>query len=178
MLALMAGVPIYFAVDYARELWKHLKQRLDDDRPTVFAERITEPYSRRMVRIHWLTLVLLVITWYLGDALVGERNERNATLAGYLVHAVLGSAVLVVTIKRMIYRSVDRMPQPVSNALVEMLAKGVHNLFYILLILLPSTGFIALLTSGVGVALVQSTHGCFRQNTRARASFSLCRTIT
>lgn len=154
MLAIMASVVIYFAICYVQDLWRTLKNRLDDEQPTDFAERITEPYSKRMVMIHWLTLALLVVAWYLGNTLVDERNEKSATLAGYLVHALVGGAVLVATAMRMIYRSVDRMPQPVSNSLMDMMAKGIHHWLYLLLVLLPTTGFMTLLTSGAGEALV------------------------
>lgn len=154
MLAIMTGVVIYFAIGYMRESWVTLKNRLDDKQPAVFAERISEPYSKRMVMIHWLTLALLVIAWYLGDTLVDERNAKSATLSGYLVHALVGGSVLMVTAMRMIYRSVDRMPQPVSNSLLDMLARGVHHLLYLLLVLLPLTGFMTLLMSRVGEALV------------------------
>lgn len=154
MLVIMASVMLYFAIDYVRDLWKIVKERLDDEQPVVFAERIKEPYSRRMVRMHWLTLALVVIAWYLGDTLVDERGEKSATLAGYLVHALVGGSVLVVTAMRMIYRSVDRLPQQVSNSLMDMAAKGVHHLLYTLLVLLPTTGFMTLLMSSVGEALV------------------------
>lgn len=154
MLAIMVGVIIYFAIGYVRDLWKTLKNRLDDEQPTVFAERITEPYSKRMVVIHWLTLALLVIAWYLGDTLVDERNEKSATLAGYLVHALVGGSVLMVTAMRMIYRSVDRMPQLASNSLMNMMAIGIQHWLYLLLVLIPLTGFMTLLTSRVGEALV------------------------
>lgn len=154
MLAIMTGVVIYFAIGYVRDSWKILKDRLDDEQPTVFAERIAEPYSERMVMMHWLTLALLAIAWYLGDTMVDERNERSATLAGYLAHALVGGAVLMVTAMRMIYRSVDNMPQPVSNSLLDMLARGLHHWLYTLLVLLPLTGFMTLLTSRVGEALV------------------------
>lgn len=154
VLAIMVGVVIYFAICYLRDLWRAFKNRLDDEHPTVFAERITEPYSKRMVMMHWLTLALLVIAWYLGDTLVDERNEKSATMAGYLVHALVGGSVLVVTAMRMIYRSVDRMPKPVSDSLMDMVAREVHHGLYLLLVLLPLTGFMTLLTSPVGEALV------------------------
>lgn len=154
LLVIMTGVAVYFAVGYVRDVWGIVRQRLDDGRPTVFAERIAEPYSRRMVMVHWLTLALLVMAWYLGDTLVDERDEKSATMAGYLAHALVGGAVMMATAMRMIYRSVDRMPQQVSNSLMDMLARGIHQALYVLLMLLPLTGFMTFLTSGVGEALV------------------------
>lgn len=159
VLAIMAGVVAYFAICYVRDLWRAIKRCSDGNHRTVFAERIAEPYSKRMVMIHWLTLALLVIAWYLGDTLVDERNEKSATMAGYLAHALVGGAVLAATVMRMIYRSVDRIPQPVSNSLMDMLAREIHRGLYLLLVLLPLTGFLTLLTSGVGAALVTVNAG-------------------
>lgn len=154
VLAIMAAVAAYLAYSYARDFWRVLKDRLDDKRPTVFAEKATEPYSKRMVMIHWLTLALLFVAWYLGDTLVDERTERSATMLGYLVHALVGGAVLMATAIRAVYRSTDRMPQPVSNSLLDTLAREIHRALYFLLILIPLTGFMTLLTSDVGLALV------------------------
>lgn len=154
MLAVMVGVALYFAACYVQDLWRTLRKRLDDKQPTVIAESITEPYSRRMVMIHWLTLALVVVAWYLGENLVDTRDAKSATMTGYFVHALVGSAVMVVTAMRMIYRSVDKIPQQVSNSLTGMIAKGVHHALYILLMLLPLTGFMTLLTSDAGTALV------------------------
>ncbi|OGS99534.1 MAG: hypothetical protein A3F73_03200 [Gallionellales bacterium RIFCSPLOWO2_12_FULL_59_22] len=154
VLAIMAGAAVYFAVCYVRNLWRTLNNRLPDEHSALSAERIREPYSKRMVIVHWLSLALLVAAWYLGDTLVDERNEKSATMAGYLAHALVGGAVLIATIMRMIYRSLDNIPQPVSNSLMGMIAKEIHQTLYFLLVLLPLTGFMTLLTSGVGVALV------------------------
>jgi len=154
MLVIMACVILYFVICYAQDLWKIVKERLDDEHPVVFAEKIREPYSRRMIRMHWLTLALVVVAWYLGDTLVDDRSTKSATLLGYLVHALVGGSVLMVTAMRMVYRSVDRLPQPASNSLLDMAAKGVHHLLYALLVLLPTTGFMTLLMSKVGEALV------------------------
>lgn len=154
VLAVIVGVSVYFAICYAKDMWRILKNRLDDKHPAVFAEKIMEPYSRRMLMVHWLTLALLVIAWYLGDTLVDERAEKSATMTGYLVHALVGGTVLMVTAMRMVYRSVDKMPHPASNSLMDIFAREIHHALYLLLVLLPLTGFMTLLTSDVGVALV------------------------
>lgn len=153
-LAVMAGVAVYFAVCYVRDLWEAIRNRSDDEPSAALAGSIAEPYSRRMVAVHWLTLGLVVTAWYLGDTLVDERNEKSATMAGYLAHALVGGAVLVATIMRMIYRSMDRLPPPASHSLTGVIAKEIHHALYTLLVLLPLSGFMTLLTSDVGAALV------------------------
>ena len=111
-------------------------------------------YSKRMVIVHWLTLVLLVVAWFLGDALDEARHEGSATLIGYFVHVMTGGMVLLLTILRWTFRGVDGTPPPVGQTLMDMVAKGVHYGLYILLLLLPVSGFMTILTSSVGMALL------------------------
>ncbi len=111
-------------------------------------------YSKRMVIIHWLTLVLVIVAWYLGDGLNEARHEKSATLIGYFAHAMVGGIVLLLTIMRWTFRSVDGTPPPVGQSLMDMVAKGIHYGLYILLFLLPATGFMTILTSSVGLAFL------------------------
>ncbi len=111
-------------------------------------------YSKRMVVIHWLTLIMVILAWYLGDSLDEARHEKSATLIGYLAHAMVGGIVLLMTVFRWIFRGVDGTPPPVGNSMMDLAAKGVHHLLYLLLFLLPATGFMTILASGVGMALL------------------------
>ena len=113
-------------------------------------------YSKRMVIIHWLTLALIIAAWYLGDGLSDARHEKSATLAGYLVHVLVGGTVLLLTILRWTFRGVDGTPPPVGDSLMDLVARGIHYALYILLLLLPATGFMTIVTSSVGMALLTS----------------------
>lgn len=113
-------------------------------------------YSKRMVIIHWLTLVLLIVAWFLGDALDEARHEQGATLIGYVVHSLVGAIVLLLTIIRLNFRSKDGVPPPVGQSLMDMVAKGAHHLLYALLFLLPLSGVMTVVTSSVGKALLTS----------------------
>ena len=154
MLAALIGVVIYFVFCFARDLWATLKERWNEEQPAVFTEKIMEPYSKRMAIAHWLTLALLIVAWYLGDALVDARNEKNATLIGYFAHALAGGTVLLLAILRMTFRSVDGVPPPLGNSLMDTLARGIHYGLYTLLVLLSASGFMTVLTSSVGEALM------------------------
>lgn len=154
MLAGLIGVVAYFSFCFVKDMWATFKKQRDDEQVPVFHGRVMEPYSKRMVIIHWLTLVLLIVTWYLGEALVDARNGSGATLIGYFAHALMGGAILLVTILRLIFRSVDGTPPPVGNSLMDMVARGIQYGLYVLLILLSISGFMTLLTSTVGAALV------------------------
>ena len=50
--------------------------------------------------------------------------------------------------------TVDGTPPPVGNSLMDIVARGIHHGLYGLLILLSITGFMTLLTSAMGAALV------------------------
>ncbi|TAN83618.1 MAG: hypothetical protein EPN14_03220 [Gallionella sp.] len=154
ILATLIGVVMYWGIGYARDLWSSLMGQRNAWQTGGSNGKAMEPYSRRMVTIHWLTLALLIVTWYLGDVLVDARNEKSATLTGYFAHVLAGGAVLLLTLLRLTYRSVDKIPPPLGFALMDMVAGGVHYLLYILLILLSLSGFMTLLTSSVGEALL------------------------
>lgn len=111
-------------------------------------------YSKRMVIIHWLTLALLIVAWFLGDGLDEARHEKAATLTGYMAHVLVGFSVLLLSILRFTFRSVDGVPPPIGDSLMDMVAKGIHHVLYALLFLLPISGFMIALTSGVGNALL------------------------
>ena len=154
LLAALIGVVIYFSFGFVKDLWAVFKEQRSSRQTPVSNEKIMVPYSKRMVIIHWLTLLLLIVAWYLGDALVDARIEKDATLIGYFAHALMGGAILMLTILRLTFRSVDGTPPPVGNSVMDIVARGVHHGLYVLLILLSITGFMTLLTSTVGMALV------------------------
>lgn len=111
-------------------------------------------YSKRMVVAHWLTLALLVLAWFLGDALDEARHAGDATLAGYIIHAMVGDLVLLLTVLRLYFRRKDGTPAPVGTGTMDKLATGIHHLLYTILILLPVSGAITVFTSPVGKALL------------------------
>lgn len=116
-------------------------------------------YSKRMVIAHWLTLGLLVAAWFLGDSLSDARHEGNATLAGYLIHALVGDAILLLTLLRMFFRRQDGTPAPAGSGVMDKAATGIHHLLYTLLILLPVSGTLTVATSKVWDALMAGDAG-------------------
>jgi cytochrome b561 len=111
-------------------------------------------YSKRMVIVHWLTLVLLIAAWYLGDSLGEATDESKATLAGYIVHIAVGGAVLLLTLFRFYFRRNDGIPAPVGDTTMDKLAKGIHYLLYTVLFVLPVSGVMTVVTSNAGKALL------------------------
>ncbi|MGA8862927.1 MAG: cytochrome b/b6 domain-containing protein [Gallionella sp.] len=111
-------------------------------------------YSKRMVMVHWLTLALLVVAWYLGDSLGDATDDSKATLAGYVVHIAVGGTVLLLTLFRLFFRCKDGVPAPIGNTAMDKLAKGIQHLLYAILLLLPISGIMTVFTSTAGKALL------------------------
>ena len=111
-------------------------------------------YSRRMVIVHWLTLALLVAAWFLGEELDEARHEAGATIASYVVHALVGGAVLLFTLARLYFRGRDDVPPPIGESLMDKVAKGVHYGLYAALVVLPVSGVMTVVNSDVGKALM------------------------
>jgi cytochrome b561 len=115
---------------------------------------IMTQYSNRMVFVHWLTLALLLAAWFLGESLAEATDESKATLAGYVIHALVGGGVLMLTIARLFFRAKDGTPPAIGQGLMDKVAKGVHHLLYTVLFVLPVSGLVTVLTSDAAKALL------------------------
>lgn len=111
-------------------------------------------YSKRMVIVHWLTLALLVLALILGSAVNDARHAGSATVAGYVMHALAGGAVLLLTLARLLFRRKDGVPPAIGDTPMDKVAKGIHHLLYLVLILLPVSGMAQIVTSDIGKALL------------------------
>ena len=111
-------------------------------------------YSKRMVIVHWLTLALLIAAWYLGESVHDARHDGGATIAGYVIHALVGGSILLLLVARLIFRRKDGTPPALGNTPMDKMAKGIHHLLYALLVLLPFSGMMQIITSDVGKALL------------------------
>ena len=83
--------------------------------------------------LHWLTVVLVVVVWFLGN--VGD--DRSPAL---FAHMSLGVAILGVLIARMLWRLQDPPPKPVNTPLgrwSDWLALATHVLLYTLVAAAP-----------------------------------------
>lgn len=119
-----------------------------------YSEDVMTQYSKRMVIVHWLTLALLVAGWFLGHELAEATDDSKATLAGYIVHALVGGTILLLTVARLYFRSKDGTPPAIGRSELEKVMKGVHYILYTLLIVLPLSGIVTIITSDAGKALL------------------------
>ena len=112
-------------------------------------------YSKRMVITHWLTLALLVAAWFLGDSLASATDDNKATFTGYFLHISVGGAILLLTMMRIYFRRNDGTPLLLADTKgYQVAAKAVHYTLYALLILLPVSGVVTLISGGAAQALL------------------------
>ncbi|MFM2397702.1 MAG: hypothetical protein RLZZ144_952 [Pseudomonadota bacterium] len=113
-----------------------------------------EKYSNRLVIVHWLTLVLLVVSWFLGDSLDEARENGGATIAAYVTHAAIGASVMLLTLMRLAFRRQDGVPTALGNTPMDKMAKGIQHFLYLVLVLIPFSGVMQVLGSAVGKAII------------------------
>lgn len=104
-------------------------------------------YGAVSQNIHWLTAVLVVALLISGKA--GEI-EAEASNALYFWHSSLGLSILLLVVVRVIWHFAS--PPPKLPATMLGLARGIarafHVLFYVLLIALPLSGWMAASAEG------------------------------
>ena len=102
--------------------------------------------------IHWLTLALLLVSFFsheaMQDAWRAITREGAVDLdpsLGAQLHAIVGIAVLALTVLRLVLRVVQGAPAPVAgqHPLVTIASVVVHGLLYLLLLALPMAGMAA-----------------------------------
>lgn len=112
-------------------------------------ERETQ-YNAVARACHWLTVALLLMIVPLGLVMGGlPRGRLQDTL--FLTHESLGLSVFGLTILRLLWRLARPAPPP-STALSPLERRasiGVHALLYLLLFLMPITGYLFVSFSGI-----------------------------
>jgi cytochrome b561 len=105
-------------------------------------------YSRVAIWLHWIIAALIVLNLALG--FLHEDFEKPVRTAVMNVHKATGFTILVLTLVRLGWRLGHRPPalDPVLKRWEAGLARLVHGLFYLLLVVLPLSGWILVSTSG------------------------------
>lgn len=108
-------------------------------------------YDAVSMLIHWVTAALMIFMILLGEELMemgedaGNVGEAFGGTFGPSLHVSLGVAVLALTLIRILWRLTHRAPpHPAGMKSYELTAaRVVHGLFYLLMIGLPLTGWLA-----------------------------------
>ena len=121
------------------------------------AGALTTPqrYDHATIIFHWLTAGLVALLWILAQVIDFFPSGMPRTSARS-VHIVLGVALLVIVLTRLVWRFTRGHRMAVERTPTEIAAKALHGFLYLLLI--------ALLAAGVGYEWVRgdSIFGLFR----------------
>ena len=99
-------------------------------------------YSSVAMALHWI--IALAITVQIGAGwYMGSLEDRTAEKAVERIHIALGLTILLLTLGRLGWRLANRPPpEPAGLAPWErILATAIHKLFYVLMLLLPLSGW-------------------------------------
>jgi len=105
-------------------------------------------YSRVAIWLHWIIAALIALNLVLG--FFHEDFEKPVRSAMMSVHKATGLTILILTLARLGWRLGHR--PPAFDAVLKRwevgLARLIHGLFYLLLIILPLSGWMVVSTSG------------------------------
>lgn len=107
-------------------------------------------YPGAMRTMHWLVAVLVLATWPLGMIIKFVRDDVK--LDFYLVHESIGFIVLWLMLVRIGIRLTSRIPKSTAPGPLTMVAHSVHAGLYLMLVVMPVSGFLA--TNAHGFPLV------------------------
>ncbi|TDL81844.1 cytochrome b [Palleronia sediminis] len=117
-----------------------------------------ETYATRQIGLHWLVVVLVAFQFFTGGGMAAafERGlSPDADGAGSaVVHGVIGTAILLAMIVRLVTRRSHGAPPPprTEPSAIQVVSRGNHILFYVVLIAMPLAGMTALATGSETVA--------------------------
>ncbi|XUY28720.1 cytochrome b [Agrobacterium sp. rho-8.1] len=100
-----------------------------------------QKYSRASRAMHWIVALLVFATWPLG-LMIGFVKD-DVKLDFYLLHESVGFLVLWLMLLRVGARLYQQAPPIEGPAIERRAAHTVHGLFYIFLIIMPVSGFLA-----------------------------------
>lgn len=105
------------------------------------ASRANTGYTGVAIALHWLTAVLVLITWPLGLYGASFRNAEGQAVTE--IHKPIGIIILTATLVRLVWRA-RHQPPPLPEATVRLQRIGAsasQAALYALLILMPISGW-------------------------------------
>ena len=112
-------------------------------------------YSAVAITLHWLIAGLLLANIALGvwmHEAIDTVASRGLAVSAYQLHKSLGLSILALVALRLVWRLSHR-PPPLPEAISRRqtwLATGVHRCFYLLMLLVPLTGWLFVSTQWRG----------------------------
>ncbi|MCK6374409.1 MAG: cytochrome b [Zoogloea sp.] len=112
----------------------------------------SQRYSGPAIAAHWIIALLILAAWPLG-AYMHELPLSPTKLKLYSYHKWIGITVLLLFVPRILWRITHRPPAALPMpAWQHKIAEGVHHLLYLLMVLVPLSGW--LMSSAKGFQVV------------------------
>jgi cytochrome b561 len=112
---------------------------------------LSETYNRGAIALHWITAVLILANLVLGLSMVALPISPRK-LHWYLFHKSIGITVFLLTSLRLAWRAMHPHPAPVPMPSWQRRSAAVsHALLYLLLFVIPLSGWIYSSATGVQV---------------------------
>jgi cytochrome b561 len=112
---------------------------------------LNETYNRGAIALHWITAALIVANLLLGLSMVALPISPRK-LHWYLFHKSIGVTVFVLTSLRLAWRAMRPHPAPVLMPSWQRRSAAVsHALLYLLLFVIPLSGWVYSSATGVQV---------------------------
>ena len=96
-----------------------------------------ERYSGPAQAFHWATAILVLIAFIYGPGGSEQRVYSAARDFDRQLHETLGLTVLALVALRLIWRIVDRRPDPQTRGWLAVVARATHAVLYLLLFAVP-----------------------------------------
>lgn len=113
--------------------------------------RNTEDAFGLVTRIlHWVTTLAVLVALPVG-VWISEMEVSLSALKYFGYHKTLGVTVLLLILLRVIWHMISPPPAPLAHGIAwqDRLARWVHRAFYVLLIAMPLSGWIASSATGI-----------------------------
>lgn len=119
---------------------------MKNDSALPATDAVPDVYDKLTIRLHWATAALVSILWLMGRT-IGFMPRGPLRIDMWSVHILLGTALACVLVARIVWRSTNgrKLPSPDHTAL-ELLARAVHGLLYLLLVAVVVLGVINVFT--------------------------------
>jgi cytochrome b561 len=102
--------------------------------------------------MHWFMAIILISLLAVGKHMT-TLDEGAYRLLIYDLHKILGCLVLVLLVIRIFTRMLTKTPPPLSSGLQLRLSQGVHLALYVLMFIMPVSGFLMTQASGQSISL-------------------------
>jgi len=109
-------------------------------------------YTRTAVVFHWLIALLIIGSFLLGITMINMPGITPTKLKYFSWHKWLGVTIFGLSCLRLLWRlSHPAPPYPTMPAWQKLAASGLHVFLYILIIVIPISGYLYSMAAGIPV---------------------------